>query len=1012
MAEEAEDEIPESGAVFTFGKSKFADDMPSVFWLKNDVPERIACGDEHSALVTGNGKLFMFGSNNWGQLGLGSKQTVQKPTCVKALKGEKVRLVACGRNHTLISTERGHVFACGGNGEGQLGLGDCEERTAFQRIGFFQAHGPIKMLAAGSNTSAALTEGGKLFMWGENSEGQIGLGKRGQATRPLEVSVGRPVSWVSCGYYHSALVTADGALFTFGERDSGKLGLRPERLAGHRVPQRVESITEPVLQVACGGSHTVALTDSGDIYSFGLGQFGQLGLGTFVFESQLPRPVQRFQAGRPTRVTCGESHTAVLTDTGLLYSFGDGRHGKLGLGDQNFTNRFHPAVVPRFLPLAVQAAACGGCHMVVLAQPRGPGCSAVTLEDSAFDFLGEPTATLQRSLSARVRRRERERSPEQFGPAARSLPARTSGVLQTPLPALGQLDKNPLDKNHRPVLLPPSEPDQNQQSHRPVPNGSQHFGPDGDHQGQTGGDMESLTDCDSVRGLGETTDFLNLTHVMKMDPSDKTLSLSPLLKRKGKHAQPIREQTARPIREHSAQPIREQRKDRKFLASRALHTQFQKGSDTHSLSAQHNQNQRRISQNQQNLLSLDHKNKAVRQAGSKTQLTGTKPAADWDKHPEPRRNASKSGPAGPESKAGWLTIESCQPISDERNASHSKPNPDSSKRSKNERNRKEAAAQRKCSGGSTLAGAAILAAGGAVLVQQLASRRRGSAPKPDSDPEEFEYLSAEVNRKSAVSINVIPASESPQQEEEEEEEEEEQEEEQEEEKRWRTSSEKEEETGSASTGQKEEEEEEDTDSETPQPGDQAEEDESAAEEEEEEEEETSGATESENETEEKGSKGGDMEEEEEEEEEGSSQETQSKGAVSDEEEQSSLKSEEEEDDSDTLKSSQETEGKEEEEDDNETLKSSQETEGSEEEEEDARNKRDGEDEETEEESEEEEEEEGEEEEEEEEGEEEEEEEGEEEEEEEDVVKKRNASVRKQQSRKSAAGGRRGRGVPG
>ncbi|XP_014889144.1 retinitis pigmentosa GTPase regulator b isoform X2 [Poecilia latipinna] len=947
----------------------------------------------------------MFGSNNWGQLGLGSKQTVQKPTCVKALKGEKVRLVACGRNHTLISTERGHVFACGGNGEGQLGLGDCEERTAFQRIGFFQAHGPIKMLAAGSNTSAALTEGGKLFMWGENSEGQIGLGKRSQVTRPLEVSVGRPVSWVSCGYYHSALVTADGALFTFGERDSGKLGLRPERLAGHRVPQRVESITEPVLQVACGGSHTVALTDSGDIYSFGLGQFGQLGLGTFVFESQLPRPVQRFQAGRPTRVTCGESHTAVLTDTGLLYSFGDGRHGKLGLGDQNFTNRFHPAVVPRFLPLAVQAAACGGCHMVVLAQPRGPGCSAVTLEDSAFDFLGEPTATLQRSLSARVRRRERERSPEQFGPAARSLPARTSGVLQTPLPALGQLDKNSLDKNRRPVLLPPSEPDQNQQSHRPVPNGSQHFGPDGDHQGQTGGDMESLTDCDSVRGLGETTDFLNLTHVMKMDPSDKTLSLSPLLKRKGKHAQPIREQTARPIREHSAQPIREQRKDRKLLASRALHTQFQKGSDTHSLSAQHNQNQRRISQNQQNLLSLDHKNKAVRQAGSKTQLTGTKPAADWDKHPEPRRNASKSGPAGPESKAGWLTIESCQPISDERNASHSKPNPDSSKRSKNERNRKEAAAQRKCSGGSTLAGAAILAAGGAVLVQQLASRRRGSAPNPDSGPEEFESLSAEINRKSAVSINVILASESPQQEEEEEEEQEEEEqeeEEQEEEKRWRTSSEKEEETGSASTGQ-EEEEEEDTDSETPQPGDQAEEDESTAEEEEEEEEEeeTSGATESENETEEKGSKGVDMEEEEEEE--GSSQETQSKGAMSDEEEHSSLKSEEEEDDSDTLKSSQETEGKEEEEDDNETLKSSQETEGSEEEEEDARNKRDGEDEETEEESEEEEEEEG---------EEEEEEEGEEEEEEEDVVKKRNASVRKQQSRKSAAGGRRGRGVPG
>uniref|UniRef100_A0A3Q2QNC1 X-linked retinitis pigmentosa GTPase regulator-like n=1 Tax=Fundulus heteroclitus TaxID=8078 RepID=A0A3Q2QNC1_FUNHE len=340
MAEEAEDEIPESGAVFTFGKSKFADNIPSKFWLKNDVPHRIACGDEHTALITENRKLFMFGSNNWGQLGLGSKQTVHKPTCVKALKSEKVQQVACGRNHTLISTERGHVYACGGNGEGQLGLGDCEERTTFQRIKFFDSQGRVRMLAAGSNTSAALTASGKLFMWGENTEGQIGLGKLSQASSPQEVSVGCPVSWVSCGYYHSALVTADGALYTFGERDSGKLGLGTEQLSRHRVPQRVRSIEDPVKQVACGGGHTVALTGErrrqtwrrggrtmeaagsqlvrfclpeDDVYSFGLGQFGQLGHGTFIFESRLPRPVEHFRRGRVCRVSCGENHTAVIT---------------------------------------------------------------------------------------------------------------------------------------------------------------------------------------------------------------------------------------------------------------------------------------------------------------------------------------------------------------------------------------------------------------------------------------------------------------------------------------------------------------------------------------------------------------------------------------------------------------------------------------------------------------------------------------------------------------------------
>ncbi|XP_033991284.1 retinitis pigmentosa GTPase regulator b [Trematomus bernacchii] len=509
MAGETEDEIPESGAVFTFGKSKFAENVPSKFWLKNDVPLKIACGDEHTALITENGKLFMFGSNNWGQLGLGSKATVSKPTCVKALKCERVQTVACGRNHTLLYTAQGGVFSSGGNSEGQLGLGDCEERTSFQRIAFFDSRGPIKMLAAGSNTSAVLTEGGDLFMWGDNTEGQIGLGKESHASTPQEVSVGRSISWVSCGYYHSAFITEDGGLYTFGECDSGKLGLNTEQLQRHRVPQLVGGLRQPVTQVSCGGGHTVALTED-DVFTFGLGQFGQLGHGTFIFESRLPRRIEHFKKGRVCHVTCGENHTAVITDGGLLYTFGDGRHGKLGLGDENFTNQFKPTLCPRFLKYNVQAVTCGGCHMVVLARPRDPS-STVTLEeeDVTEDFLLKPyvellgdsmdSSTLQRSLSARVRRRERERSPEQFGSMF------TPGFLQPPPPVC----------NHT-------------ASNRQVLNGS--------HQHRSAGSMqqdevvENLTDTDSVRGLGETSDFLNMTHVMKMDAGDKSLTLSPVQK--------------------------------------------------------------------------------------------------------------------------------------------------------------------------------------------------------------------------------------------------------------------------------------------------------------------------------------------------------------------------------------------------------------------------------------------------------------------------------------------------
>ncbi|XP_041115027.1 retinitis pigmentosa GTPase regulator b isoform X2 [Polyodon spathula] len=534
MAGEADDEIPESGAVFTFGKSKFADNVPSKFWLKNDSAVRISCGDEHTALVTDNGKLYMFGSNNWGQLCLGTKNTVNKPTCVKALKSEKVKLTACGRNHTIVYTAKGNVYTAGGNNEGQLGLGDTEERTSFHQVDFFTGQCKIKQLAAGSNISAALAEDGRLFMWGDNSEGQIGLGNESHVCVPHEVDVGKPVTWVSCGYYHSALVTADGELYTFGESDHGKLGLPPEQLNNNRVPQLVQGISAQVTRVACGGGHTVALTDD-DVYTFGLGQFGQLGHGTFTFEAALPKAVEQFRKRKVSHIACGENHTAVITDNGLLYTFGDGRHGKLGLGDENFTNQFKPTLCSRFLKYTVQSVACGGCHMLVLAAPRPQGYEEVTLqqdditqnylEKSYNEVLGSPStpSTLSRTLSARVRRRERERSPDQFGRMLRTLPALAPGFLNSSLPVTSR---------SIPARLPSMDIPASMEAngiHRPQESRDKSGKGNGSNE-RTSVDEDS--DGDNEKELGNTTDLLNMTHVMQLNPSDKSLTLSPVQKQK------------------------------------------------------------------------------------------------------------------------------------------------------------------------------------------------------------------------------------------------------------------------------------------------------------------------------------------------------------------------------------------------------------------------------------------------------------------------------------------------
>ncbi|NXB79967.1 RPGR regulator, partial [Donacobius atricapilla] len=454
---------------------------------------------------SGKGKLYMFGSNDWGQLGLGSKNTVSKPTCVKALKPEKTKLAVCGRNHTLVYTEKGNVYAAGGNSEGQLGLGDTEERTTFHLINFFTYQHKIKQLSAGSYTSAAVTEDGQLFVWGDNSEGQIGLAGEASVSVPCKVDIGKPVSFVSCGYYHSALITGDGELYTFGESVNGKLGLFPEQLKNNRVPQPVLGIMEKVNKVACGGEHTVVLTET-NVYTFGLGQYGQLGHGTFVFESSVPRPVKHLKRHKICNIACGENHTAVIAENGLMFTFGDGRHGKLGFGEESFTNLFDPTLCYNFLKFTVLLVACGGCHMLVFAAPRPKG-SEVILED-----LYEPrlTATMPKlsgdfvlantlQLSAaRIRRREREKSPEQFVRMAQTLPPMGESFLRSSLPVTSNTSPFWFSATNRPKSQSVRDGDHEKENY---------------HQKDKLGEVSSEQDSDNEnidRNLGDTTDILNM----------------------------------------------------------------------------------------------------------------------------------------------------------------------------------------------------------------------------------------------------------------------------------------------------------------------------------------------------------------------------------------------------------------------------------------------------------------------------------------------------------------------
>ncbi|XP_065296220.1 X-linked retinitis pigmentosa GTPase regulator-like [Dermacentor albipictus] len=371
MTADEEEDIPGSGAVCTFGKTRFAGNMPGMFWVKNDPVIHVACGDEHSVFITAGGRVFSFGSNEYGQLGHGHKNTVVRPKCVKALKDQRAVLLACGRAHTLVATDDHKVYGFGVNTEHQLGLNSQEFQHAEPALITALSGLQIKQLAAGAEHSVALTDKGTAYVWGGGKEGQLGLGTKTTVPSPLELKVDIRIMCISTGYYHTAIVSVDGILYTFGERDGGKLGL-PKTLCCKRYnkPTEVSTIPGKIVSVSCGGTHTMALTAEGKVYAFGDGRNGQLGLGNKTLQSNKPQLIPFVEGIKIAKVVCGESHTAFLSDKRQLLTCGDARHGKLALVTNDVSaNQFTPTLVEELLSYQVQQVACGGCHTLVLVIP-------------------------------------------------------------------------------------------------------------------------------------------------------------------------------------------------------------------------------------------------------------------------------------------------------------------------------------------------------------------------------------------------------------------------------------------------------------------------------------------------------------------------------------------------------------------------------------------------------------------------------------------------------------------
>eukprot|EP00826_Nyctotherus_ovalis_P031579 TRINITY_DN2525_c0_g1_i7.p1 TRINITY_DN2525_c0_g1~~TRINITY_DN2525_c0_g1_i7.p1 ORF type:complete len:839 (-),score=257.71 TRINITY_DN2525_c0_g1_i7:25-2541(-) len=208
----------------------------------------------------------------------------------------------------------------------------------------------------------------EVFAWGADRYGQLGLGNKQSGKcypTPRFCSFSVVIRAVSCGEEHTGLITGAGQIFTVGSNSEGRLGLGDRTLHQSSTPCLVEALSHcNAVKMSCGWGHTAAVMDNGDLYTWGVGEYGALGVadpGSQWFPVKVTFPGRERVA--ITRADCGTRHTAMVDDRGRLYVCGAGDAGQLGTGSRE------KEALPREVAVAaekVQDCACGIFHTLVL----------------------------------------------------------------------------------------------------------------------------------------------------------------------------------------------------------------------------------------------------------------------------------------------------------------------------------------------------------------------------------------------------------------------------------------------------------------------------------------------------------------------------------------------------------------------------------------------------------------------------------------------------------------------
>lgn len=245
---------------------------------------QVECGGRHTLVLTDAGRVFAFGDNAHGQLGVGDFESKANPTLVKATataeaaEGEPLlcSTICAGWRHSLfVCVDRKSIYAAGSNNLGELGVGAAASSASsssstrasskFSRpvpvrlpAAFTEASSTVRSISCGWSHNIVLSSSAQLFGWGRANFGAL-------ATKPTGADAG------------SGAGSGDGDGDGEGEAGGGSKGSKSVALPVEiSLPASIDP--QSLIDVACGSEHTVLLTVS-DVLVCGWNEHGNLGLG-------------------------------------------------------------------------------------------------------------------------------------------------------------------------------------------------------------------------------------------------------------------------------------------------------------------------------------------------------------------------------------------------------------------------------------------------------------------------------------------------------------------------------------------------------------------------------------------------------------------------------------------------------------------------------------------------------------------------------------------------------------